>query len=73
MALINLISDLATGDLATPEAADLTFGKGTAYDRPGQRFSNEPFIKEGLDFCNPTCLAINDNPLLVIRNLPILL
>ena len=50
MALRNLRSDLATGDLATPEAADLTFGKGTAYDRPGQRFSNEPFIKEGLDF-----------------------
>ena len=50
MALRNLRSDLAVGDLATPEAAGLTFGKGTAYDRPGQRFSNEPFIKEGLDF-----------------------
>ena len=50
MALRNLRSDLAAGDFATPEAAGLTFGKGTAYDRPGQRFSNEPFIKEGLDF-----------------------
>ena len=50
MALRNLRSDLAVGDLATPEAAGLTFGEGTAYDRPGQGFSNEPFIKEGLDF-----------------------
>jgi hypothetical protein len=50
MALRNLRSDLAAGDFATPEAANLTFGKGTAYDRPGQRFSNEPFIREGLNF-----------------------
>jgi len=50
MALRDLRSNLATGELATPEAAGLTFGKGTAYDRPGQRFSGEPFIKEGLDF-----------------------
>ena len=50
MALRNLRSDLAAGDFATPEAVGLTFGKGTAYDRPGQRFSNEPFIREGLNF-----------------------
>ena len=50
MALRNLRSDLAAGDLATPEAAGLTFGKGTAYDRPDQEFSTEPFIKAGLDF-----------------------
>ena len=50
MALRNLRSDLAAGDLATPEAAGLTFGKGTAYDRPDQEFSREPFIKAGLDF-----------------------
>ena len=50
MALRNLRSDLAVGDLATPEAAGLTFGKGTAYDRANQEFSREPFIKEGLDF-----------------------
>ena len=50
MALRNLRSDLAAGDLATPEAAGLTFGQGTAYDRPNQTFSTEPFIKEGLDF-----------------------
>ena len=50
MALRNLRSNLAVGDLATPEAAGLTFGKGTAYDRANQEFSREPFIKEGLDF-----------------------
>ena len=50
MALRDLRSNLAKGELATLAAADLTFGKGTAYDRPNQRFSNEPFIKEGLDF-----------------------
>jgi len=26
-----------------------TFGEGTAYDRPGESFSNEPFIKKTLD------------------------
>ena len=50
MALRNLRSDLAVGDLATPAAADLTFGKGTAYDRPNQEFSREPFITKGLNF-----------------------
>ena len=50
MALRNLRSDLAAGDFATPEAANLTFGKGTAYDRPGQRFSGEPFVLNELNF-----------------------
>ena len=49
MALKNLQSNLAVGDLATTEAADLTYGKGTAYDRPGEGFSNEPFIKGGIN------------------------
>lgn len=49
MALKNLKSNLAVGDLATLSAADLTFGKGTAYDRPNQEFSDEPFIKGGID------------------------
>jgi len=49
MALKNLKSDLAAGDLATSTAEDLTYGKGTAYDRPGQGFSNEPFIKGGIN------------------------
>tara|TARA_Y100000592_G_C5467157_1_gene317370 strand:- start:191 stop:2146 length:1956 start_codon:yes stop_codon:yes gene_type:complete len=50
MALRDLKSNLAVGDLATPIAENLTFGKGTSFDRPGQNFSNEPFIREGLDF-----------------------
>ena len=49
MALKNLKSNLAVGDLATTEAADLTYRKGTAYDRPGKGFSNEPFIKGGIN------------------------
>jgi len=49
MALKNLKSDLAAGDLATSAAENLTYGKGTAYDRPGQGFSNEPFIKGGIN------------------------
>ena len=49
MALKNLQSNLAVGDLATTEAADLAYGKGTAYDRPGKGFSNEPFIKGGIN------------------------
>ena len=39
MALKDLKSDLK----------DLSFGKGTAYDRPGQGFSMEPFIKGGIN------------------------
>ena len=49
MALRDLKSNLAAGDLASDEAADLTFGKGTAYDRPGQGFSNEPFVKDSIE------------------------
>jgi hypothetical protein len=54
MALRNLKSDLAAGDLASEAASDLTYGKGTAYDRPGQGFSNEPFIKGGIDLGGTT-------------------
>ena len=60
MALRNLRSDLASGDLATPAAADLTFGQGTAFDRPNGEFSNEPFIKRGLDFGLDTINNITD-------------
>jgi trehalose-6-phosphatase len=49
MALRDLKSNLAAGDLASDEAADLTFGKGTAYDRRGQEFSNEPFVKDSIE------------------------
>ena len=49
MALRDLKSNLAAGDLASDAAADLTFGKGTAYDRPGQGFSNEPFVKDSIE------------------------
>lgn len=49
MALKDLKSDLASGDLASKSAENLTYGKGTAYDRPGQGFSLEPFIKGGID------------------------
>ncbi len=54
MALRNLKSDLAAGDLASDAASDLTYGKGTAYDRPGQGFSNEPFIKGGINLGGTT-------------------
>jgi len=54
MALRNLKSDLAAGDLASNTASDLTYGKGTAYDRPGQGFSNEPFIKGGINLGGTT-------------------
>ena len=49
MGLKNLLSNLAARDLATETAKDLTYGKGTAYDRPNQGFSNEPFIKGGIN------------------------
>ena len=55
MALVNLKSDLAahrgrfTAHVATDAAKDLTYGKGRAYDRPGQGFSIEPFIKGGIN------------------------
>ena len=61
MALVNLKSDLAahrgrfTAHVATDAAKDLTYGKGRAYDRPGQGFSIEPFIKGGINLgwtCN---------------------
>ena len=60
MALRNLRSDLASGDLATSIAANLTFGQGTAFDRPNGEFSAEPFIKRGLDFGLDTINNITD-------------
>ena len=49
--LVNLTSDLAIGDFRsnTDAAKSLRYGDGTAYDRPNQGFSQEPFIKGGLD------------------------
>jgi len=49
MALRNLKSKLAVGG---DEA--LTYGKGRAYDRPNQGFSNEPFIKGGINLGGTT-------------------
>jgi len=54
MALKNLKSNLAARDLASDTATDLTFGKGTAYDRPNQGFSLEPFIKGGINLGGTT-------------------
>ena len=32
----------------TFEQIDLSFNNGTAYDQPGQSYSNEPFIKSSI-------------------------
>ena len=56
MALRNLKSNLAARDLATSSAENLTYGKGRAYDRPNQGFSNEPFIKGGINLGGTTGL-----------------
>ena len=54
MSLRNLKSNLAARDLATEAAENLTYGKGRAYDRPGQGFSLEPFIKGGINLGGTT-------------------
>jgi hypothetical protein len=54
MALRILKSNLAARDLATSSAENLTYGKGRAYDRPNQGFSNEPFIKGGINLGGTT-------------------
>jgi len=46
----NLAASVGRGpNLATKQAEKLTYGEGTAYDRPNQGFSNEPFIKGGIN------------------------
>ena len=54
MGLKDLKSNLAAGDLATESAENLTYGKGRAYDRPDQGFSDEPFIKGGINLGGDT-------------------
>tara|TARA_R110001592_G_scaffold9089_4_gene48781 strand:+ start:1369 stop:3474 length:2106 start_codon:yes stop_codon:yes gene_type:complete len=54
MSLKNLKSNLAARDLATGAAENLTYGKGRAYDRPGQDFSLEPFVKGGINLGGTT-------------------
>ena len=54
MGLKDLKSNLAAGEFANSSAEDLTYGKGRAYDRPDQGFSQEPFIKKRLNLGGDT-------------------
>ena len=49
MALKDLKSNLAKFSQASEAAANLTYGKGTSYDRPGREYSLEPFVQGGID------------------------